>query len=442
MPFEVNHNPSIAVLGAGIAGLAAAQRLGELGYHVEVYEKNAYIGGRAHSHEIDGFVFDEGPHVSFSKRPEIRSLFAKAVNGNFFEQDVIPLNYWQGQWVQHPVQCNLYGLPVDVVTRCLIDFVEAQYEDERPINTYADYCYKSLGCAFSEEFVFRYTRKYWTTEASNMSCDWLGPRLYPPKLEEVVRGALASHSQRNYYITRFRYPHQGGFSAYVNIVADQKVHLGHEVVMVDPQQCQLEFANGRKAHFEVLISSLPLPELIRCIKDPPKAVGEAAERLTCTSLVLITIGIQRDEGFPNAHWMYFYDEDVVFARANLPHRLSPHNAPRGYNSIQIEIYHSKYRPLPCQDVVNRTIEDMTRIGLLDCKDHICVVYEQRIPYANVLFDVERASNLAIVQAYLDEQGILCCGRYGEWAYYWTDDSILSGWRAANRVSEVWGCTNA
>ncbi len=434
MQFEGSRKLSVAVLGAGVAGLAAARRLSELSYHVDVYEKKGYLGGRAHSHQMDGFIFDQGPHVSFSKRPQIQSLFEKAVNGDFLEQDAALLNYWRGHLVRHPAQCNLYGLPINVVERCLVDFVKAQYEDEHPIKTYADRCYKSLGRAFSEEFIFRYTRKYWTTEASNMSVDWLGARVYLPEIEEVVRGALAPQDQRHHYISRFRYPRHGGFGAYVKSVGNgQDVHLCHEVVMVDLQESKLEFANGRKAHFEVLISSLPIPELIRCIKDPPKPVVEAAERLTCTSLVLINLGIEREEGFPDAHWMYFYDEDTAFARGNLPHRLSPNNVPPGCASIQVEIYSSKYRPLPCQDVLNRAIDDMTRIGLLDKEDHIRIAHEQRVPYANVVFDLKRTRNLTIVQGYLDEQGIVCCGRYGEWAYYWTDDSIVSGWRAAERV---------
>ena len=39
-----------------------------------------------------------------------------------------------------------------------------------------------------------YTIKYHTTEAKNKSLDWIGPRLYQAKLEEVLRGAL--HARR------------------------------------------------------------------------------------------------------------------------------------------------------------------------------------------------------------------------------------------------------
>jgi protoporphyrinogen oxidase len=55
------------------------------------------------------------------------------------------------------------------------------------------------------------------------------------------------------------------------------------------------------------------------------------------------------------------------------------------------------------------------------------------PYANVIFDLDRAAALAIVHGYLDEIGVRYAGRYGEWAYIWTDESFMSGEKAAERV---------
>lgn len=56
-----------------------------------------------------------------------------------------------------------------------------------------------------------------------------------------------------------------------------------------------------------------------------------------------------------------------------------------------------------------------------------------IDYANVIFDLERASALQIVHGYLEEVGIAWCGRYGDWAYIWTDESFISGEKAAEKA---------
>ena len=35
-----------------------------------------------------------------------------------------------------------------------------------------------------------------------------------------------------------------------------------------------------------------------------------------------------------------------------------------------------------------------------------------------------------MHGYLDDVGIAYCGRYGDWGYMWTDESFISGERAA------------
>lgn len=53
----------VAVIGAGLAGLAAGVELKELGYHVELFERSRLLGGRATSFAIDGIEVDNGQHV-------------------------------------------------------------------------------------------------------------------------------------------------------------------------------------------------------------------------------------------------------------------------------------------------------------------------------------------------------------------------------------------
>src|SRR3989338_4697753 len=50
----------IAVIGAGIAGLACAYELQKAGHEVIVYEKEGQVGGRMASRVKEGFVFDIG----------------------------------------------------------------------------------------------------------------------------------------------------------------------------------------------------------------------------------------------------------------------------------------------------------------------------------------------------------------------------------------------
>lgn len=63
------------IIGAGIAGIATAIRLSAKGYHVEVYESNAYPGGKLSAFSQDGFRFDAGPSL-FTMPQFVEELFA------------------------------------------------------------------------------------------------------------------------------------------------------------------------------------------------------------------------------------------------------------------------------------------------------------------------------------------------------------------------------
>ena len=57
----------VAIIGAGIGGLATAARLAKQGFSVEVYEKLPRCGGRVHLIEDKGFKFDTGPSFVLMK---------------------------------------------------------------------------------------------------------------------------------------------------------------------------------------------------------------------------------------------------------------------------------------------------------------------------------------------------------------------------------------
>ena len=70
----------VTILGSGMAGWGAAHRLNEEGVPTVLYDKNSYYGGHTASFKHpDGFIFDEGPHVSFTKHERLQKLYADSV---------------------------------------------------------------------------------------------------------------------------------------------------------------------------------------------------------------------------------------------------------------------------------------------------------------------------------------------------------------------------
>jgi len=434
----------VVILGSGMAGWGAAHRLHEEGVPSIMYDKNSYYGGHTASFKYStGFIFDEGPHVSFTKHERLQKLFAESVDQQFEIIHARPNNYWKGYWIKHPAICNLHGLPTELVVNCLRDFIGAHNDQEnkierKPIENYADWLIASYGKTFAETFPMEYGVKYHTTTPDNMSTDWLGPRLYRAKLEEVLVGAISAETPNVHYIDYVRYPSFNGFVSYLSPLPQHtEIQIEHKLVRLDPVKRELQFANGVVAGYDALISSVPLTELVPMIAGAPSDVIEAAKRLACTSCVLVNLGVNRTD-LSEGQWSYFYDHDICFTRLSFPHMFSPHIAPPGCGSIQAEVYFSdKYQPLKGspQDLIAPVIADLHRCGVLSQEDKILHTNVHLSRYAQVIFDLEREDALAIVHGYMDDIGVRYCGRYGDWAYIWTDETFISGENAAQKALE-------
>jgi UDP-galactopyranose mutase len=95
-----------------------------------------------------------------------------------------------------------------------------------------------------------------------------------------------------------------------------------------------------------------------------------------------------------------------------------------------EISSSAYRSLPDIDLIDKTIEQLTAIGILRADDAIVEKNVVKIDPAYVIFDKFHSVSVRAVREYLRSRSIVTCGRFGEWEYFNMDQTILSGKRAA------------
>ena len=65
---------SVAVIGAGLAGLSAAITLQDAGCDVEVFESSDRVGGRVATDVIDGYRLDRGFQLINARYPELVRL--------------------------------------------------------------------------------------------------------------------------------------------------------------------------------------------------------------------------------------------------------------------------------------------------------------------------------------------------------------------------------
>jgi protoporphyrinogen oxidase len=144
--------------------------------------------------------------------------------------------------------------------------------------------------ACSPHFPAVYTRKYWTREPKDLGIDWVGKRVYYPKIEDVTNGAKGPLGRSTYWVNLWRYPSKGGFYTYTHKLAeDARIEYGKKLVFINFAKRLLGFEDGTRVTYEKLVSTLPLPILIQCAEDAPPNVREAASTLKATRLLLIRV---------------------------------------------------------------------------------------------------------------------------------------------------------
>lgn len=418
------------ILGGGIAGVAAAQHALQNGSKPVVFEALDRAGGLLDNFTVDGYRFDNAVHLSFATEPEVRSVFDRTP---YLTHPAHSVCWDNGSWLKHPAQNNMYPLSVEEKVNLISGLNETRSED---IQNYEDWLCYQYGRPIAERWPIRYTLKYWSIPANRMGVRWIGQRMRQADIREVLQGALSPQTPNTYYVKEMRYPKRGGYRAFIEGMIDTAdVRCGYKAISVNRKERVVTFSNGETVEYQGLISTIPLPLLINIIDDVPKDVREAADTLFATEIDLISVGFNHPEKSPSL-WFYIYDDDILAARAYSPGLKSPDNVPEGKSSLQFEIYSSRERPhgLTPEALKANTMLALERFGVAG-KSDIVFMHHKKLKYGNVVFDLGMESRRDLVRAWLDDVGIITAGRFGEWDYLWSNQAMISGIQAAQRLYE-------
>lgn len=464
-----------AIIGAGPTGLSAAYHLGA---DTLLLDKNAAVGGWCRSIQDRGFTFDHAGHIMFSNDDYVLEMYRTLLGANLHWQNREAWVYSKQVYTRYPFQGALYGLPPAVIKECIVGAVEARYgkapvapgqaaaaacavEDccadggtgleqvhdavaapaqaqAQTAPNFEQFIHQVWGSGIARHFAIPYNKKLWTVPLAEMETSWLGGRVPLPNLEEIIEGALEPVAKPMGPNARFGYPLRGGFQALMSGFLPHlqgKLELNADVVQVLPRQHVVVLGDGRRFRYQHLLSTMPLPQLVRLIgEQAPPQVQAAARALRHISVRCVNLGVAR-ENISEKHWIY-YPEETIFHRIFLQGNASPHcNAPGGFG-LTCEISYSPWKPLPLdgQALIDRCVADCIAVGLLRDDDLLLAANQVDMPYAYVVYDHARAANVALVKAWLSTQDIVLAGRYSEWEYYNSDHAFLAGKKAAELIT--------
>ncbi|MFQ5992664.1 MAG: protoporphyrinogen/coproporphyrinogen oxidase [Nitrospiraceae bacterium] len=429
----------IVIVGAGLAGLSAAYHLDGMPYRL--FEKEKEAGGLCRSYQKDGFTFDMTGHLLHFRQAEIKALVESLLPEHLVKHSRRSFIYSHRTYTEYPFQVNTHGLPPEVVRECLLGFVATL---TNPTTTppsersFKAWIHENLGEGMAKHFMVPFNEKLWQVPLEELTSDWVSWLVPKPELRDVVNGALGIKDKEFGYNPSFLYPNEGGIAALPRAFLPRvgQVDYGNELVEVDTGRHRASFQNGRQGvrveEYEHMISTIPVPELVRRCIDLPKEIREAAEGLRWVSVYSVNLGVSR-ERVSDKHWIYFPEAEYPFYRAGFPMNFSPALGRPGCSSMYVEISHQPNMALAPATILKQVRDGLEHAGILHPEDEVVVADVRDIHYAYVLFDRHRARALPAILAELESRGIYSIGRYGRWEHTSMEDAIGDGRTLARKL---------
>jgi len=147
------------------------------------------------------------------------------------------------------------------------------------------------------------------------------------------------------------------------------------------------------------------------------------------------IGLQRGN-LNDMTAVYVPDRSVHFHRVCFMNNFSKENAPKGKFGLIAEITANKgdgVYELSDKAISKHVVEGLNRQGIIDKED---VVFSRvaRAKYAYVVYDLKYQKNIKIVREFIENRGIVVCGRFAEFEYLNMDACVRHALDLAKRMN--------
>jgi protoporphyrinogen oxidase len=441
---------TIAVVGAGPAGLAAAWRAAHAGHKVVVLERAASVGGMAGSFDVEGIRVDHGSHRLHPATPAPLLAALRELMGD--ELQVRPRNgriRLMDRWVAFPLQTGdlVRHMPRSFAVRAGRDALLGPLRRPRA-DTFAEVVRAGLGPAVLATFYGPYAHKLWGVGPDELAGDLARRRISASSPAAIVRRLARGHRPEG---QTFLYPRRG-FGAISEALADAgsaagaELRLGVGVSRLEPISAST--LDGREAGWSVHLddgerldadhvwSTMPLGALARMMPSAPAAVTAAAGALGHRAMVLLYVVVDQPRWTTfDAH--YFPGLDIAASRLSEPcnYRTNPED-PADRTVLCAEI--------PCDvgdatwsasddDLAERLADELAALGLPRVRP--TTVTSRRLPRVYPVYRPGYQEHVATLERWASGlPGLLTFGRQGLFTPDNTHHAMAMGWAAADALA--------
>jgi protoporphyrinogen oxidase len=414
----------VLIIGGGPAGLSAAY---VLQHRALVLEKERTVGGLCRSVHKSGGVFDIGGHSFHTPHPDVYELVEEVLDGNLFKQTRDARIFTHGTLIPYPFQKHYDQVPDAAVVRaCEEGLQEARRHSGAASQNFEEYILQKFGRGIADEFMLPYNRKLWARDLKRLACDWTSERVSGSKGETERFETSGGQRKPLQPDTVVAYPAKGGFEEIYRAMARRlpRVELDCEVAEIDPERRTATTAGGLTFNWRTLLSTMPIPELVRRIRNTPRRIIELADQLEYMSLRVELL--LAEAPLPALQRIYVADPAIPPHKIAMNHNSSDHLRARPRHAITAEVSHSDEKPIDRQQIAPKTTALLCELGVLKSPRDIVWTGHIDVKYAYPVYTHGRAAIVGEIKEHLLGLGIHTLGRFGEWEYINSDKCIAKG----------------
>lgn len=489
----------VIVIGAGPAGITAAYELlkKSKNYDITILEENNAIGGISRTVQYNGNRMDIGGHRFFSKDDEVnkwwdnlmplqgKPSFDDILTGREPElnpkgpnpetDDIVMLKrrrvsriFYKHKFFDYPVKMNfntIMNMGFFTTFIAGLSYLRSIIH-KFPENSLENFYINRFGRKLYSMFFEGYTEKLWGRHPRNISADWGAQRVKGLSIIAIIKDILGkllpvkNRRVETSLIEEFSYPKFGPGQLW-ETAAEKIEEMGGKIIK-NAKVTTFETADNKilsvtylkdnkkiKQEADIVISSMPIKDLVAGINDVPQNIAETAQGLpyrdfVTVGLLLSKLRLENKTDIKTLNnivpdcWIYVQDTGVKLGRIQIFNNWSPYLVAKPEEKVWVGLEYfckegDKYWNMSDEEWQKFAAGELVKMKVISAEDvedsHVERVKKAYPAYFDTYKDIDK-----LIDWLNGFENLYCIGRNGQHRYNNMDHSMATAFAAVKHIS--------